>query len=81
MVFIPYNPALKSWLRQSGNSPSWLVHQDLGQARPAEEIWLDALITVLEEAAVPVAFWAVGGQFCPVKYVDIIMIYIISFDI
>ena len=31
----------------------WLNHlpsQELGQARPAEEIWLDALITVLEEA-------------------------------
>ena len=24
--------------------------KDLGQARPAEEIWLDALISVLEEA-------------------------------
>lgn len=26
------------------------MNQELGQARPAEEIWLDALITVLEEA-------------------------------
>lgn len=31
-------------------SQVWFLTQELEQSRPAEEIWLDALITVLEEA-------------------------------
>ena len=34
-----------------------MARQELGQARPAEEIWLDALVTVLEEANLVMRIW------------------------
>ena len=55
--------------REVGSWPTGKIpngSQELDQARPAEEIWLDALITVLEEArgACSAGSGLEGGQGC-----------------